>query len=432
MFGVTSSLLPLSVASKWGSSSTASSATCSTSSSQRMDGDRLESAKAEALWGMCIGDALAMPVHWYYNPSDIVKGYGGWLTGYKAPNDRHPSSILNLSSTGGSGRSGWQKNNSKQIVGDVILHDKLKYWKKSSSVHYHRGMQAGDNTLNALTALEFIKVFQKADPSHSVDLESLQAQVMERYVSFMTTPGSHNDTYAESFHRSFFKDWADMENPPTNGQDIVSMAEDRYHNVLQTGHEDHQLPVIGALVVAIPWILHYAHASADDCAKATVSALHLTHPAPSLEPYIDAYARLLHAVVNGKDLKEEALKTIERIGKDRKKRLIEEVVKESKQFADTESRLALYQEATSILGSACYIDGAMASMLTLALGFHDDFSAGVLTNANCGGENAHRGAALGALLGANAAIHGSGIPIQWKSGLNSAKTTIQSAVAQPI
>jgi hypothetical protein len=24
----------------------------------------------------------------------------------------------------------------------------------------------------------------------------------------MTTPGTHNDTYAESFHRDFFKNWA--------------------------------------------------------------------------------------------------------------------------------------------------------------------------------------------------------------------------------
>jgi hypothetical protein len=31
---------------------------------------------------------------------------------------------------------------------------------------------------------------------------------LDDYVKFMTTPGSHNDTYAESFHRDFFKNWA--------------------------------------------------------------------------------------------------------------------------------------------------------------------------------------------------------------------------------
>ena len=62
----------------------------------------MEKAKGEALWGRCVGDSLAMPVHWYYNPSDIKRGYGGWLTGYQAPNKRHPSSILTLSAVGGS------------------------------------------------------------------------------------------------------------------------------------------------------------------------------------------------------------------------------------------------------------------------------------------------------------------------------------------
>ena len=53
-----------------------------------------------ALWGTVIGDALAMPVHWYYSTRDIKDGYGGWLTGYTAPNVKHPTSILTLSATG--------------------------------------------------------------------------------------------------------------------------------------------------------------------------------------------------------------------------------------------------------------------------------------------------------------------------------------------
>jgi hypothetical protein len=40
-----------------------------------------------------------------------------------------------------------------------------------------------------------------------------------------------------------------------------------------------------------------------------------------------------------------------------------------------------------MLGSACYIEGAMSTMLFLALEFHDDFAGGVLANANCGGES---------------------------------------------
>lgn len=43
--------------------------------------------------------------------------------------------------------------------------------------------------------------------------------------------------------------------------------------------------------------------------------------------------------------------------------------------------------ATQTLGSACYVEGAMSSMLFLAYEFADDFQAGVLNNANCGGRS---------------------------------------------
>ena len=62
--------------------------------------DKLKQAKEEAVYGMLVADAVAMPVHWYYNPEDIKRGYGSWLTGYIAPNNKHPSSILNLSAVG--------------------------------------------------------------------------------------------------------------------------------------------------------------------------------------------------------------------------------------------------------------------------------------------------------------------------------------------
>lgn len=73
-----------------------------------------------------------MPVHWYYNPRDITKDFGE-IRGYNAPKERHPSSIMSVSNTGGHGRGG----QSGRIVGDVINHGKHKFWGKSS-VHYHQ------------------------------------------------------------------------------------------------------------------------------------------------------------------------------------------------------------------------------------------------------------------------------------------------------
>ena len=47
--------------------------------------------------------------------------------------------------------------------------------------------------------------------------------------------------------------------------------------------------------------------------------------------------------------------------------------------------------------------------------YQNDFEAGVLANANVGGENCHRGAAIGALLGAH--VGNAGVPERLKTGL---------------
>eukprot|EP00798_Chlamydomonas_sp_ICE-L_P008307 gene8308-1579_t len=70
----------------------------------------------------------------------------------------------------------------------------------------------------------------------------------------------------------------------------------------------------------------------------------------------------------------------------------------------------------SVFGSACYIDSSFPSVLYLAYKYSDDFEKAVLSNTNVGGENCHRGAALGALVGA--AVGESGIPRRFIEGLH--------------
>src|SRR5208283_3973626 len=48
---------------------------------------------------------------------------------------------------------------------------------------------------------------------------------------------------------------------------------------------------------------------------------------------------------------------------------------------------------------ACYIGDAFPASLYLAWKYADDFEAGVIANANVGGDNCHRGAVLGAAGG---------------------------------
>lgn len=76
------------------------------------------------------------------------------------------------------------------------------------------------------------------------------------------------------------------------------------------GSPDSQLIVIGSLSPALPWILRNAHKSEDNCSRETIEYVKCTHPTPALIPFIDMYSRLLHAVINGRDLKQEVMRVL--------------------------------------------------------------------------------------------------------------------------
>ena len=52
------------------------------------------------------------------------------------------------------------------------------------------------------------------------------------------------------------------------------------------------------------------------------------------------------------------------------------------------------------LSPACYVEDAVPAVVYLALKYHDNPEAALIANTNLGGDNAARGAVLGALLGA--------------------------------
>lgn len=64
-----------------------------------------------------IADALAMPVHWFYNPLDIYKALPGGIKKFEAAPVFHPSSIMNLHSTNAGGRGVQKLDSAPQIVG---------------------------------------------------------------------------------------------------------------------------------------------------------------------------------------------------------------------------------------------------------------------------------------------------------------------------
>ncbi|XP_035492813.1 uncharacterized protein LOC118312381 isoform X1 [Scophthalmus maximus] len=410
-------------------------------------------AVSEALWAMCAADSASMPVHWYYDVQDIRRDFGGWITGLKGPGDKHPSSILSLSNTAGSGRSAWASGAKRpDVVGHIILHHKLDLWKSSrGSVHYHQGLQAGDNTLNTVCSLRAARSLV-AGGFTDVSRPDARAAVMSDYVRFMTTPGSHNDTYAESFHRSFFADWQDsrptsprqvkqalLVTPGVNatrplGHRVLSVpqvllfAEKRSKLKLSSSFPDGQLDAIGCLPMILPFILLSASANEEQAVSAAVEFVKLTHPHPKVPEYVSIYGRALHATLGGACVRqqaEHALRSLDAWD------TCQSYSRKAARFpVSSEERLKVHQSAVNYLGLACYTKGALSSLFYLAHEFHDDVRGGILTNTNCGGENCNRGAALGALLGAGGAYTGAVVPQEWKDELRDARDLIPDVLKE--
>ena len=77
------------------------------------------------------------------------------------------------------------------------------------------------------------------------------------------------------------------------------------------------------------------------------------------------------------------------------------------------------------VSSACYIADAFPASLYLAWKYADNFEAGIVANTNLGGDNCHRGAVVGALLGA--AVGVAGIPARFCEGLHAAPALQRNA-----
>jgi ADP-ribosylglycohydrolase len=375
-------------------------------------GRALAERAAGAVYGIVIGDSLSMPVHWYYRPSDIQAEYGVLRDLAPAPR-RHPSSILNLSNTGGGGRG----RQDGDIIGRVINHGKKEFW-GVPNMHYHQGMGAGESTLNALCARLVVRTVTQSVVARGAYTPS---DFLPAYVSFMTTPGSHNDTYAETFHRMFFANWA-------RGVPPERCADDDGHNVAS----------MGGLVMVPPPVLQAAAAAAavaatpvasdaDGAGRAAAVAaaarraartqVLLTHNNEAMARSAEVYAELLAAVL----LLPEGQTAAERIAAFRElvaaagRRLgvdLPALVSRNPAFGPAADTAVI---GMGTFSSACYISDSLPALLYLAFKYAGDPEAALVSNTNVGGENCHRGSALGALMGT---LHGpAGWPARWVQGL---------------
>ena len=293
-----------------------------------------------------------MPVHWYYDTAALRRDYGT-VDHFLVPKNPHPDSIL--------WRSEYHPLNDK---GD-ILRDQARFW-GVRGVHYHQFLAAGENTLNFRLATELFHLVKERG-AYDPDLW------LERYISRMLEPGWHRDTYVEEYHRAFFTRYAQGKKPRRCG--------------ISDGHIGglSQVPALCAALEGVPL---------EELRSTVKLHVGLTHSHANVLRAADTLVRLLWAVAQGIPL-HDAIRA-----------------DAGDWISGNKSDGWLHQPDDQVIGRrfspACYIADAMPASLYLVWKYHRDFKAGIVANAMVGGDNCHRGAVVGSILGALC-----GVPEDW-------------------
>ena len=312
-----------------------------------------------AFHGSLVADAIAMPVHWYYDRTALRDDYGQ-IDSFLTPRNPHPGSIL--------WRSDYEALNEK---GD-ILHDQATYWGQRG-IHYHQFLKAGENTLNFKLARELV--------NFSIERGCYDPDAwLEHYIEIMLTPGWHQDTYLEECHRGFFTRYSSGK-PPRK----CSIKDEH----------------IGGLAQVPALCFIQKDLDLPDIRKIVREHVGLTHAHANVIRASDTLARLLFRLTEGMALHD----AIRREAGDWL----------SGNKADKWSTQADEHIIGHHFSPACYIAESMPASLYLAWKYHDDFDAGITANAMVGGDNCHRGSVVGSLLGA-----ANGIAPRWTENLQPA------------
>ena len=316
----------------------------------------LEDRCAGMVTGAYIADALAMPAHWYYDRGALQRDYG-IIRSYLAPKRLHPDSIL------------WRSSYTPLNERGDILREQAQYWGQPG-MHYHPFLRASENTLN----LQLVRVLDESlTAKGGYDLDDY----LERYIDFMLTPGKHRDTYAEEYHRHFFTQFARGSKPRRCG-----------------GADVH----IGGLA-GVALLCARLGQEAPAAVKEHVG---FSHGDEEVLDAAKALTRMLLALMLGEPLRE----TILHHG--------------SRWFSERKAALWSKDPDLVVIGRhvspACYIRESFPAALYLAWKYADDFQAAVVANTMVGGDNCHRGAVVGALVGAACGFER--LPQALREGLN--------------
>jgi ADP-ribosylglycohydrolase len=383
-----------------------------------------------ALWGAFIADAMAMPVHWYYQRKYIKEGFDGGIKKYEDAPHPHPESFMvgmsyhpNIAKAKELGRPfdivhkhiRFYDTNYNDLDIKLSVHageHKNAMPEKSERYHYHHGLKAGENTLGA----NLIRVLMRSIIKEG---KYKQEVFMEDFIHYLTTPGLNKDPYTEVYIRAWLENFS-------NGVPPHACAQEQ-RNVWSIASNG---GIIRPLVLALT-------------SKSTFQALgvalqhqQITHRSDNVSSALCVLVPLLRQLLE----KQEPTSTLKKFASRVKPTKIsgatlsktyaehngpgnipkDEMWKIHTEFSDKsldlDDLLNNYKE-DDILGSVfttgCYPEQSLPVLMYLLHKNKLDFKSSILDNANAGGDCVHRGIILGLLAGAAS----DEIPEELKTGL---------------
>ncbi|CAB9510785.1 ADP-ribosylglycohydrolase [Seminavis robusta] len=415
---------------------------------QRVVRDKLKGS----LYGMLVGDAVAVPVHWFYSPKNIRKEYGE-ITEIVASKPNHSESMLQGMSYQGdidimhNNAHFYEGNKLAQKAQEVKTkeeeqalrddHGNFVGAKASDRVHYHRTLLKGQNTANACIARLAMRYLASSNAGGSDRYNP--DEFLESLYNYMVTPPpknthddkdqlvNHNDTYLDVYLRGFFTN-------ASSGKALRDCAKNQ--------RESWSIGSIDGVGMCIPMIVAYANEPEWYVMGRAVEHAHLTHksitvtatlailvplllellrqpiPATSEEAANNLRQALDRAMlkmsppkITGREMRDsyvnnrgpgnipKAQKWKQHMELDTSE-TTKEFIHRMLEVENDEDVAGFGEREASRLSTACYCEQTFTVVLFLAYKYAHDPKKALLQNVMIGGHSTSRGMVLGAILGA--------------------------------
>ena len=378
-----------------------------------MDATRMKNA----LWGAFVADAMAMPVHWYYQRKYIQEGFDGGITKYEDAPHPHPESFMvgnnyhpNITKAKELGRPfdiahehiRFYNTNYNDFNIALAVHageHKNAMPEQDERYHYHHGLKAGENTVGANLMRVLMRSVIKEGKYN-------QERFIEDFVSYLTTPGLNRDAYTEVYIRAWFENYSEGVPPHACAEEqrnvwsiasnggiirplLLSLTSKSTFQALGVALQHQQIThrsdnVSSALTVLIPLLRE------------------LLAKKPPMSTLKNAASKVQRTKISGEELS-KTYADHNGPGNIPKDEMWDIHTQFSDQTVDLDALVKAFSE-NEILGSVfttgCYPEQSLPVLMYLLYKNDFDFEASVLANANAGGDNVHRGIILGMLAGA--------------------------------